>query len=1456
MVGLRARSLALAALLLFSTMTFAPAVSAVGPNQNDMGMTSGDLPDNLSSTTSIPNLIFSGSTTGTGDLVSGTDEFDYLRVALASNEGLAAELSFASGDDFDLSIYDTNQNTMASSYFGNPETVSTNSSFTNHGGMVYIEIAAYLFSGTSGSWNLTIWTFNTGSSGGGGGGGSGSSIGSAPPNPCTGNGTTASDILEPNDSVSTATLASTLPLDCTGLSIDSSLDEDFFEVVMTAGVTYYVNVSFTHFNGDIDLRWETATGGYLSGSGGTSNLESMTVLASTSQSTYVQVYGYSGAINTYDIEITTDLPGGGQSFTSVVPTVVNETTTDLIFSGLTNGSTYSVNLSFEQILPNGTVLTTSLGGLNHTANSTGHNATVTHTHPIVHVESEMCIVADLYDVNGTYIASGEDCYDFNMLTVEATSSTSGDIEATNMSVNTPMTLWWFVYDTSVFFNEHIVNGNSVEDALNASVVNQSWTNFTPSTTAMSWQVNWTGITTTNVHGFIGILWEQGATVNLSTLEGYSAEDGWQFTPQLPSLVITSVTKSTTAATNDVRVEGLDLVNGDGYHYQVRLTDGAGATLQNSTLTAFTATAQNMSLPAWSFATPNGSGTYCAAVDLYTSSMIQVIGDSDCFTLTFDNDGDGVANEYDLCPNTPLGSSVNADGCALSQIDSDNDGYNDSVDMFPTNPDQHWDTDGDGYGDNSAGNGGDAYPADASQWADSDGDGYGDNATGTNGDAFPLDSTQWADSDGDGYGDNSSEGATNPDHFPALIFAAVDADRDGVPDEWTSFYDEINGSAGLNLDGCLNAYGNSTTGLGQDEQGNVVQISLYGCPDTDGDGRANQDDAFPLESTQTTDTDGDGFGDNIGGVDGDECYLEPGVADGTPTFAGGTGRGCPMFNDLDGDGVGDDDDDCPSTDAGATVDAAGCALNQLDSDNDSVNDAEDRCPNTVDFRTIDAYGCDTQQQNVDSDEDGVRDADDLCPNTPTGDVADSTGCAASQRDTDADGVSDANDLCPASKAGFPVDSTGCLDETACEDDLDGDGVAGCPAWEDGSDGLRVNQTGDAFPLEDTQWNDTDGDGYGDNADGFEADACPAEAGTSLRSLADNVDRFGCPDDGDGFVDEPFPEDATQWLDDDQDGFGDNASGTNPDLCPDTAAGDRNRVDENGCAPIQRDTDNDGVNDEFDQCPTIPLGENGFADGCPAADDGNDAEAIELFGQPLMVVVGGGVGGLFGLLLLLVVVRRVFRSSEDDDDDDWFDDEEDEVPARTPMRRREPTALPPSARADSSPRPAAKPAGPSGGPPRAKAGGPPQGGPPQGGPPQGGPPGRKGPPGGGPPGRKAPSQGGPPGRAEATPIVASRKPVSEPAAPKKAGRRRVEVDAAPEESNSDGPTRRRAKVNVDLSMFEDSQTADRNAAVAWVVDEMGAGGVERTVLMQLQSTGWSAEQSRAILDLAAAARSGRD
>lgn len=1200
MVALRTRSLALAALLVFSTMTFAPAVSAVGSSQNDMGMTSGDLPDNMSTPTSIPNLIFSGSTTGSGDLVSGTDEFDYLRVALASNEGLAAELSFSSGDDFDLSIYDTNQNTMASSYFGNPETVSTNSSFTNHGGMVYIEIAAYLFSGTSGSWNLTIWTFNTGSSGGGGG--TGSSTGSAPPNPCTGNGTTASDILEPNDSVSTATDASTLPLDCTGLSIDSSFDEDFFEVVMTVGVTYYVNVSFTHFNGDIDLRWETATGGYLSGSGGTGNLESMSVLASTAQSTYVQVYGYSGAINTYDIEITTDLPGGGQSFTSVVPTVVNETTTDLTLSGLTNGSSYSVDLYLEQDLMNGTVLSSYLGTLNHTANGSGHNATVTHNASAVGMESEVCILAELYDGNGTYVSAGNDCYFFEVLVVEATSSTTGDIEATNLTSGTPMTLWWFVYDQVAFGNTMLANGNDIQASLNASIVNETTVNFTPMTSSMSWQVNWTGITNTNVHELIGLLWVQGATTNISTIEGYNGFHGWDFVPQLPSLVITSVTKSTTAATNDVRTEGLDLVNGDGYQYQVRLTDGTGATLQNSTMTSFTATAQNMTLPAWSFTTPNGSGTYCAAVDLYTSSMVQMIGDSDCFTLTFDNDGDGVANEYDLCPNTPLGSTVNADGCALSQLDTDNDGYNDSVDMFPTNPDQHWDTDGDGYGDNSAGTGGDQYPADASQWADSDGDGYGDNPSGNDADLWPNDNTQWKDDDGDGYGDNPS--GTDGDAFPSDGTQWKDRDGDGYGDNAAgqdpdAFPDD--GTQWVDRDG--DGYGDNAAGVDAD--------------------------AFPDDATQWADRDGDGFGDNINGNLPDHC---PDTPQGEPVDA----KGCATVElDGDDDGVTDDLDVCPQTNASMSVDGFGCAEDQKDGDLDGVVNLYDACPNTPLGRTVDAAGCAAIE--LDTDEDGIDDARDLCPSTTPGSSVNGEGCAANERDADGDGVMDADDLCDYTDTGEEVDDQGCA---ANQRDTDADGVVDA---DDVCTGTLSGSTVDGVGCALYQL-DADGDMISDSVD--QCDATPA---------GEAVDQVGCSDsqkdeDGDGRSDavDDCPGTAAGIVPDvfgcapsqrdtDVDGIDDGN-----DLCPSTT--NATVVNADGCALYQLDTDNDGVTDDLDAFPDNATAQDdrdgdGVADQFDAYPDDGLRSTLEPERNSTGLILGVvALLAIAGLAALLVVRRE--------------------------------------------------------------------------------------------------------------------------------------------------------------------------------------------------------------------------
>jgi len=79
-------------------------------------------------------------------------------------------------------------------------------------------------------------------------------------------------------------------------------------------------------------------------------------------------------------------------------------------------------------------------------------------------------------------------------------------------------------------------------------------------------------------------------------------------------------------------------------------------------------------------------------------------------------------------------------------DQDQDGSNNDVDEFPTNPYQWIDTDNDGFGDNSFGLSGidlynicgDAFPTLLDQWLDTDNDHYGDNRYGISADYFPND----------------------------------------------------------------------------------------------------------------------------------------------------------------------------------------------------------------------------------------------------------------------------------------------------------------------------------------------------------------------------------------------------------------------------------------------------------------------------------------------------------------------------------------------------------------------------------------------------------------------------------------------------------------------------------------------------------------------------------------------
>ncbi|MDE0954394.1 MAG: hypothetical protein OR994_06935, partial [Candidatus Poseidoniales archaeon] len=119
---------------------------------------------------------------------------------------------------------------------------------------------------------------------------------------------------------------------------------------------------------------------------------------------------------------------------------------------------------------------------------------------------------------------------------------------------------------------------------------------------------------------------------------------------------------------------------------------------------------------------------------------------------------GVGNNTDVFPENPFETN-----------DTDGDGVGDNRDVFPNDSTEWKDTDFDGIGNNS-----DAFPEDYTQWNDTDGDGYGDNQSGLYPDAFPNNSTEWEDPDKDGLGSNyENQIGTDPND--------ADTDNDGLSD---------------------------------------------------------------------------------------------------------------------------------------------------------------------------------------------------------------------------------------------------------------------------------------------------------------------------------------------------------------------------------------------------------------------------------------------------------------------------------------------------------------------------------------------------------------------------------------------------------------------------------------------------------------------------------------------------
>ena len=139
----------------------------------------------------------------------------------------------------------------------------------------------------------------------------------------------------------------------------------------------------------------------------------------------------------------------------------------------------------------------------------------------------------------------------------------------------------------------------------------------------------------------------------------------------------------------------------------------------------------------------------------------------------------------------------------------------------------------------------------------------------------------------------------------------------------------------------------------------------------------------------------------------------------------------------------------------------------------------------------------------------------------------------------------------------------------------------------SDMDGVNDLTDDFPNDPTQTSDGDDDGYGDDPNGVNPDTFP-EDGTQWADI-----------DGDGYGDNPvgnnpdlFPNNTDQWSDIDGDGYGDNSNGLDGDVFPEEAT-------------QWSDSDKDNYGDNPlgfrpDSCPTV----NGFSTedrfGCPDTD----------------------------------------------------------------------------------------------------------------------------------------------------------------------------------------------------------------------------------------------------------------
>ena len=585
----------------------------------------------------------------------------------------------------------------------------------------------------------------------------------------------------------------------------------------------------------------------------------------------------------------------------------------------------------------------------------------------------------------------------------------------------------------------------------------------------------------------------------------------------------------------------------------------------------------------------------------------------------DCDGDGVLNTVEnnlLNASSGISCSmledcdgdlvVDGEEAALQcfvKPDCDNDRFTDNNDAFPLNPAEWRDDDNDGIGNNTdncvsvanpdqintdgAEDGGDACDP------DDDNDGFGD----TN-DAFPLDPAEWRDDDSDGIGNNRDNcvSVANPDQrntdndLNGGDACDEDDDNDGFVDsldafplDGTEWEDTDNDKKGNNAD----PDDDNDDLLDTDPRERLTNVtSGISCSlliDCDGDGEPDVKDAFPTNPQETADSDGDGIGDNS-----DNCPL---VANPDQINTDGDDDGGDACdNDDDNDGHLDGSDNCPlQYNPDQTVNVC-----EGDSDSDGVLNHQDNCPMHANPDQNNTDGDDDGGDVCDSDDDNDNYVDirDNCqfvanPDQINTDGADDGGDACDE-DDDNDEVLDNRDNCPLVANPDQINSDRDGDGgDACDEDDDNDQIIdrrdNCPLVAN-PDQINTDGTDDGGDACDR---DDDNDGDPDDSDN-----CP------LIANPDQINTDGTADGGDA-CDE----------DDDNDGVFDGR-----DNCPLVA--NPNQINTDGTADggdaCDVDDDNDGVFDGRDNCPLVAnpnqINTDGTADGGDACDEDDDNDGV--------------------------------------------------------------------------------------------------------------------------------------------------------------------------------------------------------------------------------------------------------